>query len=213
MESRTIKIKAKKNNEIVMKIIPGHFATNHSHINYYIDLTRIKTGQYMAKKAAHTLAKRYVNNTPVETIICLDGCEIIGGFLAAELSDSGLVSMNSNTDISIVTPEFNSNGQMIFRDNIQPLIRDRHIILLVASATTGKTIRRSMECIKYYGGTMHGISAIFSAIDNIDGKEIDAVFSLEDVPDYTTYAFHECVECKEHRKIDAIVNSYGYSRL
>ena len=37
-----IKIPAKCNRKIELKAIPGHFATNHSHINYYLDMTPIK---------------------------------------------------------------------------------------------------------------------------------------------------------------------------
>lgn len=39
MESREIMVKSKKNKKIEIGIIPGHFATNHSHINYYINMT------------------------------------------------------------------------------------------------------------------------------------------------------------------------------
>ena len=52
MESRAIKIKSPKNSKISIKVIPGHFATNHSHINYYIDMTSIKHRHAMAYEAA-----------------------------------------------------------------------------------------------------------------------------------------------------------------
>ena len=42
-----------------MGLIPGHFATNHSHINYYVDITSIKTSHKMAKAAANELAATY----------------------------------------------------------------------------------------------------------------------------------------------------------
>ena len=43
METRMYKIPAKADREVRLKVIPGHFATNHSHINNYIDLTTLKT--------------------------------------------------------------------------------------------------------------------------------------------------------------------------
>ena len=97
--------------------IPGHFATNHSHVNYYIDLTAIKHRCKMAEEAARTLSARYVS-TDVDTIICMDGCEMIGGYLASFMSQSGTRSINSEKDICVITPEFNSNSQLVFRDNI-----------------------------------------------------------------------------------------------
>ena len=213
METRTIKIKSDKNSKISIRVIPGHFATNHSHINYYIDMTSIKTRQSMAAEAASTLAKNYVNTTAVDTIICMDGCEMIGGFLAMEFTKSGIGSMNSTNDIYVVSPESNSNGQMIFRDNIQPMIWNKNVLLLVASATTGKTINRSLECIKYYGGMVRGITAIFSAIDEKQGIPVTSIYTEKDLPSYQTYAFEECPYCKEGNKIDAIVNSFGYSKI
>lgn len=212
MEKRSIQISSRADNRVAINIIPGHFATNHSHINYYIDMTSVKCQMRTAREAGMLMAGEY-HTTPIDTIICMDGCEIIGSFLARELTKTGAVSMNSGNDISLVTPEFNSNGQIIFRDNIQRMIWNKNVLLLIASATTGKTINRSLECIKYYGGKIAGISAIFSAIDEQQGIPVHALFTVEDIPDYHSYSFTECPDCKEHRKIDAIVNSYGYSKI
>ena len=154
-----------------------------------------------------------MTNTIVDTIVCLDGTQVIGTLLAQELTRAGYLSMNAHGTIYVVTPEYNSNSQMIFRDNIQPMVWQKNILLLVASATTGKTINRSLECIKYYGGNVIGISAIFSAITEMGGVHVDTIFTPEDIPNYQTYAFKDCPDCQQKRKIDAIVNSYGYSKI
>ena len=62
MESRSIQIKCKKNKNISLRVIPGHFATNHSHINYYIDMTGIKYHSLIAKQAGETMAEHYAHN-------------------------------------------------------------------------------------------------------------------------------------------------------
>ena len=214
MEKRKSVIKSKRSKSVSIDIIPGHFATNHSHVNYYIDMTGVKSNQKMAQKAGKVLAQKYVNNTKVDTIICMDGCEVVGGFMAAELSANGIGAINANSEINIVSPEVNINGQMVFKDNIQSMIWGKNIVLLVASATTCKTINRSVECIKYYGGKIVGISAIFSANEkSMDGREIDAIFKKEDLPHYCTYSFNDCPDCLAQKKIDAIVSSSGYSKL
>ena len=212
MEKRSIQIKSRADSRVAINVIPGHFATNHSHINYYIDMTGVKCQMKAAREAGIQLAVNY-NTIPIDTIVCMDGCEIIGGFLARELTKEGAISINSGNDMNIVTPEFNSNGQLIFRDNVQSMIWGKNVLLLIASATTGKTINRCLECIKYYGGNISGISAIFSAIPEQQGVRVHALFTQDDIPDYQTYSFAECPSCKEHRKIDAIVNSYGYSKI
>lgn len=212
MESRAIRIKSARNGKMAITIIPGHLATNHSHINYYIDLTAIKHRSQMAKEAASMLADAY-QHIDIDTIICMDGCEVIGGHLASCLSQDGTHAVNSQKDICVITPEFNSNSQLIFRDNIQGMVWNKNILLMIASATTGKTINRSLECIKYYGGKVVGIAAIFSAIAEMNGVPIQSLFTLDDIPNYKTYDFKDCPECREQHKIDAIVNSYGYSKI
>jgi orotate phosphoribosyltransferase len=213
MESRAIKIFAPMNKKIALKVIPGHFATSNSHINLYIDLTTMKTRQSEATEAAKVMAKQYVNSTVVDTIVCLDGCEVIGAFLAQELSNAGIRSMNEHQTIYIITPEFNTNGQMIFRENFQPAVYNKNILLLAASATTGDTLRKSIDCIKYYSGIVQGISAIFSAVDFVEGIQVNSIFKTKDLPDYKSYRIDECPLCSAKHRLEAIVNGYGYMKL
>ena len=214
MEKRKIEIVSKKSKRITIDIIPGHFATNHSHINYYIDMTKVRCTQPMAARAGRVLAAKYVHNTQVDTIITMDGCEMIGGFMASELSANGVGVINGKKDIAIIRPDVNLNGQMVFPDNIQHMVWNKNVVLLVASATTGKTINRSVEAIKYYGGNIVGISAIFSNSEvSMDGKPIDSIFKKSDLPNYCTYKFEECPDCKQMRRIDAIVSSSGYTKI
>jgi orotate phosphoribosyltransferase len=133
--------------------------------------------------------------------------------MARELSHSNTLSLSSDSDICVLTPEYNSNGQMVFRDNLQSMIWGKNVLLLIASATTGKTINRSLDCIAYYGGKTVGIAAIFSAIPEMLGQQIYSIFSADDLPDYQTFVPHDCPFCKEQRKIDAIVSSSGYTKI
>ncbi len=213
MESRAISISSKQDKNLKVKIIPGHFATNHSHINYYIDMTGIKTTHHQAKAAGKLLAENYVATTEIETIVCMDGTEVVAAYLAEALSDSGYNSINQEKSIRIITPETNANGQMIFRDNMQNAVWGQNILLLIASASTGKSIIRSLECIKYYGGKIVGISALFSAITDQYHVPICSIFTPNDMPEYHTYKYDECPFCKNGQKIDAIVNSFGYSKI
>ena len=213
MEARAINITSKQDKNLKIKIIPGHFATNHSHINYYIDMTGIKTKHSVARAAGELLAKEYANSTDIDTIVCMDGTEVIAAYLADALAENSYGTLNRDKTIRIITPEFNTNGQMIFRDNIQKCVWNQNILLLIASASTGKSIIRSLECIKYYGGKAVGISALFSAIENQYHVPIKALFTPDDLPEYHTYRYDECPFCKNGQKIDAIVNSFGYSKI
>ena len=65
-----------------LRIARGHFATNHSHINYFVDITYQKTRLSEAKDSAHQLVSHFINDTPVDTILCLDGTAVLGTCLA-----------------------------------------------------------------------------------------------------------------------------------
>ena len=199
--------------EIGMRVVPGHFVTSHSHINYYFDMTTMKIRQSEAQAVARAIAEQYSYNTIVDTIVCMDGTQVIGAYLAEALKNSGIMSMNSHKTIYVVTPEINSQNQMIFRDNIRIAVENKNILLLLATATTGKTISSSLDCIQYYGGNLAGISALFSAVDEVEGQEVHSIFHVSDVPEYSTYLPHDCPMCRNAQKIDALVNSYGYSEL
>ena len=94
--------------------------------------------------------------------------------------------MNQHQTIYIMTPEINVNGQLIFRDNMQPMIRGKHVLLLLANVTTGQTLNQSLECLQYYGANVVGISAIFSAITSARMLKVNSVFNEKDIPDYKT---------------------------
>ena len=191
----------------------GHFATNHSHINYYVDITYQKTRLSEAKATAKALVPHFDSTTIVDTILCLDGTAVIGTCLANELTKGGFMSINRHQTIYVVEPEYNANSQMIFRDNIKPMIKGKHVLVLMASMTTGFTAKRSMEAIGYYGGYVAGVAAMYSAVEEIDGHPVTSVYSLKDFPDYVSCDFRECPYCKKGVPIDALVNSFGYSAL
>ena len=121
--------------------------------------------------------------------------------------------MNAHKTIYITTPEINSAGQIMFRENYKHMIKDKHVLLLMAAATTGNTMNRVIDTVVYYGGTISGISAIFSAVNKIHGIPINALFTMTDVADYKMSAPDQCPMCREGKPIDALANAYGYSLI
>ena len=198
---------------VPLRYAKGHFATNHSHINYYIDITYQKTRLAEAKASAYELVSHFINDTPVDTILCLDGTAVLGTCVAEELTKTGFCTMNQHQTIYVLEPEYNANSQIIFRENIAPMIRGKHVLILMASVTTGFTAKRSIEAIGYYGGYVAGVAAIYRAVDEVAGYPVRSVYSVNDLPDYASYDYRECPYCKQGQKIDALVNSFGYSKL
>ena len=161
------KIYARGDSRIQLKVIPGHFVTSQSHITHYLDLTTMKSRTAEAQNIAHELAANYEVSTPVDTIICMDGLEVIGAYLSEELTKAGIFSLNAHQTIYVITPESSNSGQIIFRDNFQPMIKGKNVLILNGSITTGSTLSKAIESILYYGGTIRGIAAIFSRVDSV----------------------------------------------
>ena len=146
MAVNLVKLPTKKK-DLLLRVAKGHFATSHSHINYYIDVTMQKTRLSEARAVAQELVRHYASTTVVDTVLCLDGTEVIGACLATELTRGGYINMNAHQTIYVVTPEHTSG------------------------------------------------------------------FDPHDLPGYESHDAHACPWCKAGQKIDALVNSFGYSSL
>lgn len=233
------KIYSKSNPDLALKVTKGHFSSDRFHVNYYIDMTTLKMRRSNAVAVAKAMVGTYINRVnltagplvgisseqlqhystsmatkaPIDTIICMDGCEVIGAYVASELSEVGVTTSNTHKTNYIITPEFDSAGQMVVRDNIKPMLKGKHVLVVLATAMSGRTIAKSIRCIESYGGIVEGISVIFSAVTEIEGHPVNSVFSTADLPDFRLSNPDDCPDCKAGVKLDAIVNSYGYSVL
>ena len=208
----TFKIPSKRKN-LYLRVTRGHFATSHSHTNYYIDVTTQKMRLSEAKAVAQELLPYYNSSTIVDTILCLDGTEVIGACLAHELTRSGYMNMNEHQTIYVLTPEHTVGSQLVLRDNMVPMVQGKHVLVLAASVTTGYTALGAIQAVDYYGGRVVGISSIFATTDEVGGYAVRSCFNPKDLPDYASYLAHECPQCKAGEKLDALVNGFGYSKL
>ena len=200
------------NSSLSLRVARGHFATSHSHINYYIDLTMTKHRLSEAREAAVELAGHFKPSTIIDTILCLDGTEVVGACMASELTRAGFMNMNAHRTIYVVTPEHTSGSQLLFRDNSAPMIVGKHVLVLAASVTTGYTAQAAIDAIRYYSGIPVGICAIFTCEDECEGFPIEAIFNAKDtLTDYQSTSSHDCPLCKAGLKLDAMVNAHGIS--
>ena len=231
-----MKIQSKYNKDLVLKVTPGHFSSDRFHVNYYIDMSTLKMRHSEAKKIAEAMADKYVKKvkldnrvtgfgampsmadlgattTPIDTIICMDGCEVIGAYLADELMKNGVQTSTKHKSFYVVTPEFDNTGQMVVRKNIQPMIQGRNVLVVLASAMSGRTISKAIGTILAYGGKVRGLSVIFANVNEVEGYTVNGVFTHEDLPNFKLSDPNDCDDCKAGKKLTAVVNSYGYSLL
>ena len=213
MDERFVNLRSTKNPKARIKMLGGHFATKNSHVNTYIDMSTVKTRHNNARETARTLAAEYMTNTMVDTIVCLKNTEMIGAFMAEALADTSNMSMSAGNNISVVTPEFDYTGQILFRENSQRMIEGKQVIVLTDSMATGTLTMQAIESVIYYSGTVCGICAVFSSISKVAGVEVKTIFTSSDLPGYHVYSAHECPLCDAGVKLDGIINSFGYARL
>ena len=207
------KIDHKRNKDVVLRYIPGHFITPNSHVNYYMDLTDMKSRQREARATGEELAEMYLSSDVIDTILCLNGMEVVGAYLANKLTKAGIISANAHQTIYITSPEYNTSGQMMFRENTTHMIKNKKVLILIDTATTGDTLKSALGSVHFYGGSVAGISAIYSEGEKIDGIPIRALYSTRDLPDYAGYKPDNCPLCKNGIPVDAICNGFGYSTL
>lgn len=204
---------ATKRKNLLLRAQKGHFATSHSHINYFIDVTMQKSRLSEAKAIAEELLSYYQTTTVIDTILCLDGMQVVGTCLAELLTENNFMNLNAHQTIYVLTPELTSGSQIIFRDNIAPAISGKNVLILAASVVTGYTAKSAIEAITYYGGRVVGISSIFATLDQFMGYEVVSAFDPNDLPGYSTFASHECPMCKRGERLQGLVNNFGISKL
>ena len=204
---------ATKRKNLLLRVQRGHFATSHSHINYFIDVTMQKTRLSEAQAVANELLSYYQTTTIIDTILCLDGMQVVGTCLAEALTSNNYMNLNAHQTIYVATPEYTAGSQIIFRDSIAPAITGKNVLILAASVVTGYTVKSAIEAITYYGGHVAGVSSIFATVDKYLGYDVVSAFNPKDLPGYASFAPHECPMCRAGNRIEGLVNSFGFSKL
>lgn len=214
MENKAFTVSLTKNPVIEINVIPGHFTTKHYHVTHYLDLNNLKNNASVASDVAIEMALPYLSSKLVDTIICMEGTEIIGAYMARELLQEGTSVINSGKDIHVLTPTVNINRKFVFQSNTQKLILNKNVVLLVSLMARGVTVNSVLECLSYYGGRVVGISTLFNTLpeehehgtrgifNNID---VHSLFTNKDIPSYEISSPGECSKCKEGQGLDAIV--------
>lgn len=207
-------ITSPRNDRVFIHVMAGHFISSSNHINYYIGTSDVKHNHEVSVDTAMLLAEYYnTNDINVDTVLCLYETQTLGAYLAHELARPNMLNPNPDQSVFIVGSEYDAAGNLIFRDNLRRMIQDKNVLVLISCITSGRTVERAMESVQYYGGNVVGISSVFSAKREIDGIEVNTIFTTDDIPGYTSYPAHSCPLCQQGRPVDAISNGYGYSKL
>lgn len=214
MDKQIFTITSERDDRVFIHAMPGHFISSSNHLNCYIGTSDIKHNHNVSVDAAMLLSAYYAERgIEADSVLCLYETQALGAYLAHELSRPNMLNPNPDNTVYVLGPEYDAQGNIIFRDNLRKLIASRRVIVLISCITSGKTVERAMESVAYYGGSVVGISSIFSAAKEINGIEVNTIFTADDVPGYQSFPAHDCPMCKNGIHVDAIANGYGYSLL
>ena len=205
-------IRSRLNPRLEVSVIAGHFATRHSHNNHYIDITRMKHEHTMAREAAMTLAQRYAYEKGGHHR--LPGRERgVGCVSGPPPGEEYPFAVNSDKNINVITPEYDSNGQLLFRDNLVPMVTDRNVLIPHFHGQLGQEhppcsgVRAVLR--RKGAGDRCGVQHL----GGDGGVPIYSLFTPEDIPGYATYSPENCAMCRAGERINALANSYGLSAL
>lgn len=212
--SEVYTITSPRNDRVFIHVMQGHFISANNHINYYIGTSDVKHNHDVSVDTAMLLSEYYVaNDIHIDTVLCLYETQALGAYLAHELSRPNMLSPNPDQNIYVIGSEYDALGNLIFRDNLRRMIRDKNVLILISCITSGRTVERAMESVQYYGGRVAGVSSIYSAVNNVAGVPVNTIFTADDVPGYAAYPAHNCPLCQQGLPVDAISNGYGYSKI
>ena len=198
--------------DVTLRVAEGHFATRHSHINYFIDVTRQQSCLREAEAVARELSRTQLAYTTIDTILCMDGTRVIGTCLAQQLT-TGLRTVNGEKEIYLLRDNLTADGQLIFRENARFMLEGKNVLILLASITTGGNAEKGIRCVRYYGGNVVGVASIYSHVANLGGVPVVSLFHTEDLAGYASYSPEDCPLCRQGREVDAVVDKFGYSSL
>ena len=208
------KLTSPRDEKVFIHVCPGHFVSANNHINYYIGTSDVKHNHDVSVDTAMLLSEYYNSNgIQVDTVLCLYETQALGAYIAHELARPNIMKMDPNQEVFVVGSEYDTNGNIIFRDNLVRMIKNKNVVILISAITSGKTVQRAMESVEYYGGSVAGISSVFSAVESINGVYVNTIFSAADVPGYAAYQAHDCPMCQQGMAVMAIANHFGYSVL
>jgi orotate phosphoribosyltransferase len=207
-------ITSPRNDRVFIHVMAGHFISTSNHINYYIGTSDVKHNHEVSVDTAMLLAEYYVaNDIQIDTVLCLYETQALGAYLAHELARPNMLSPNPDQTVFVVGSEYDAAGNLIFRDNLRRMINGKNVLVLISCITSGRTVERAIESVSYYGGKTVGVSAVFSAVDEVYNVHVNSIFTTDDVPNYKSFNSHSCPLCQQGLPVDAIANGYGYSKI
>lgn len=182
-------------------------------ICYNQDVTAQKYSLKGCRAVAQELSNRLQNRFQVDSILCMDGTSAVGACLARKLTQHGGRSLSEGDDMYIIKGELDGKGNLIFRDNARFMLEGKRVLILMCSLTTGTTALQGRQSVEYYGGKVVGVASIYAAFHELEGLPVISIFDTSVIKDYASHSPSECPMCKAGQPIDAVVNTFGFSKI
>lgn len=162
----------------------GDTAQEEISMNFCISTRELRLSAKLAKEAARALAQPYHTGALVDLILCEEGCEAVGAFLAAELGGGSVLSLNRGSDIHIGTLRL-SEQETCTREELP--LRGKSILLLTDLLMSPKRARRAADYILGSGAALSGVCALFGVPGEVEKRKIQCLFEASDLPGFYTW--------------------------
>ncbi len=93
------------------------------------------------------------------------------------------------------------------------MLEGKRVLILMCSLTTGTTALQGKRSVEYYGGQVVGVAAIYAAIHELEGLPVVSIFDCNVLTDYESHSPQDCPMCRRGEPVDAVVNTFGFSKI
>ena len=169
--SQIYTIPCNRNEDVFIHAIPGHYVTASAHLNYYVGTSDIKHNRVVSVEAAKLLAEYYsVRNMDVDTVLCLYETQALGAYMAQELASPSMLAPNPDLQVYVLGPEYDTQGNMIFRDNLRRMIQGKNVVVLISCITSGRTVWAGGQHPVYPGGSAQLFLYSCQGLPHVQGR-------------------------------------------
>lgn len=201
MDKSYTKVVSTKIQGLALKVLPGHFKAGQAHVNAYLDMTDLKTGESETRALGTWLAKQYTPSTLIDTIVCLEDTDRVGACLTEALIKAGFQSMDLHKTIYTAHPQRDEKGELTIPKDQQHMIMDKHVLVLFSVIASGQAAEQDLECLRRDGAQISAIASLFSELSSLEGISVTTAFDAADLPFYSVYAQEDCPYCQTGVKL------------
>ncbi|MDD2955337.1 MAG: hypothetical protein PHD67_03355 [Oscillospiraceae bacterium] len=181
---------------LYLTVTREHAAEPGCHMNRRVGTAGLRHSGKLAREAARLLAAPYQAGALVELILCEQGCEVVGSFLACELSGGNALSLNRGCDIRVAAFRWEEERPVL----LEPEPLSGQSVLLLADRLFPPD--KALCCAQWAAAqeaALSGVCALFGTPGKVGWRRVHCLFSAVEVPGFHFWPEEECPLCRAEK--------------